>query len=41
MQVYMAAIEGRKKNLMETPDDFIECALTSYYYLRDREDLLE
>ena len=41
MQVYMAAIEGRKKNLEQTPDDYIEFALTSYYYLRDREDTLQ
>lgn len=41
MQVYMAAIEGRKKNLMETPDGMIEFALTSYFYLGDNEELLE
>jgi hypothetical protein len=41
MQVYMAAIEERKSNLLETPDDFIEYALSSYFYLRDKKDVFE
>lgn len=41
MQIYMAAMEGRKRNLVETPDGFIDFALTSYFYLSDKQELLD
>ena len=41
MQVYMAAIEGQKTNLLETSDNFIEYVLTSYFYLGERKEVLD
>lgn len=39
MRVYMAAIEGCVGRIVsKTPDDYIECALISYWYIKDNDE---
>lgn len=41
MQVYMAGIEGQSKNLGRLPDNYIDFALSSYFYLGERKNVLD